>query len=644
MGALPSGPASLPIITDTELITGSVIDRMNVATDFVLQAYNTGLDAINALANENFDLDWDEPVWDPVATPGTDNMSLSTPGKPTVNAISVGSVQFLGVTPAYESIDIDSLVIPAYTDKDYGFNIPDSPDVVWPTFSKDAPQVGNVDIPTIPDYDLPAVPTLQSISIPAPPDYTIPAFDGVLPVADLTEPALSFEWSESYYSSDLQTLLKTTLLAGITNGGSGLDEATEQAIYDRAISRHEEEEQTLLDSISTGLAARGFPLPPGALVTAVSEAENKILRSRTDLNNDILVQQSKLAQENTHFILDLAKKFEDSLISYHSDSQNRALDASKFVITTATAIYSLKIEGYKAKLQAYAILADVYKVRIEAEIAKAEFYKAQISAVEASVRVQGLMIEAYKAQVQSVMALMEVYKTQMQGASIAASIDKLKIDGYLGEVQAYSTRTQAVAYRYEGYKAQISGEVAKADMHRADAQAYTAMVGGYEARSRVDIARAEVQLNNTKSQAIVYSAMVDKYKADISKVVAEAEIAAKQDGVEIEAYKAEVTKFAAEIDAVVRTYYGKVEEVKAKADLSAKTADTAVRALLGEYELSVEAAKGVAQAAGQMAAAAASSVNASIHAASSESRSDSRSVAVTQNSNWQDTSSWSYQY
>lgn len=626
-------------ISQPELITTMVSGQIAKADQMVNSTFLQASNALNLLAGKQFSIDWTEPVWSGVSPGGVDSINPDEPSPPAIQDISGAYAVFDGATPVVPTITIDQREIPEFVEQDFGFSIPAPPDVSWPTFSREVPSPSDIPVPTAPDLNLPPVPTLASISIPSPPEYSIPEFDGTPPIDDLTVPTTNFSFAEDRYSSRNNSLIADKLFDNISNGGTGLDEATEQAIYNRATSRQEEEEQALMDNISVGFASRGFPLPPGALVSATLEAENKILRSREDLNNDILVQQSKLAQENTHFMLERGIQFEQIMITYHNEVQNRALESEKFVVTTAINVYGLRVESYKAKLQAYAVLAEIYKTRIEGEIAKAEFYKAQIEGVKASAIVQQAIVEVYRAQVEAVKALMESYRIQMEGARIHAEIDKTKIEGFLAEVNTYVARVNAETAKYEGYKAQIAGEAAKAEMYKTSAEAYVAKVTGFKAVAETDIARAEAQLVGVRSQTEVFKALIDKYTADVQKSIAAAEIKAKQQGLEIDIFRAETAKYSSELETLVRVYLGKIEEVKAKADISVKNAEIAVRASLGQYELAVEAAKGVAQVAGQMAAGAASSVNASIHAASSENRSDSRSYSVGLSSSNSDSTS-----
>lgn len=612
-----------------------VEDQIGVATNWATEAFMDANTYLTTLANLRFDINYTEPVINPISGPSINPVK---PGSPNIEDIIIDDVVFGGTPPVIPTFDMITYVPPVFVEKDYGINIPDAPAVSWPVFTKEAPQLPDRPLPVVPISDLPPIPIITDVIIPPPPIYDNPEFTAEVPVEDLTLPAISFDWGESVYNSDLKTKLGDTLLSNLVTGGSGLDEATEQAIYDRATGRLEEAEQKMVDEASDDIAQRGFDIPPGALLTVTSENENKILRTRGDLNKDILVQQSDLAQKNTHFIIQQAIGLETVLIKYHDNTQSRSLDAAKYAITATVQIHQLKLENYKAKLNAYQILAQVYGIRVQAEIAKAEFYKAQIEGAKLHVDIQQLYIQAYLGQLEGIKAVLETYRLQMEGAQIAASIDKLKIDSYATEVNAYGIKVDAAAKRYEGYKAQLTGESIKAGIYEIDVKAFAAKASAYHTKTQAEVAKSEVQLNVIRAHSTVYEQAIQKYKTDIDKVISEADVKAKLAGLDIAVYSAESNTYNAELGATIDLFRGRIEEMRALADVSMKSADLAIKAALGEYELAVEVAKGVSSVAGQLAAAAAGAINASLHASSSESRSDNTSYSknINYSHSWSD--------
>lgn len=603
-------------------IVNAVSEQIGNAWELVTTAFDQGINALNALGGQSYELAW-EPV--EVESLEAPSFGVSVPASPDTPYIPIPSVSFDGKEITTEDVDLVSPTIPSFVDSDYNFSVPSAPNVNWPGFSKTAPGVSDISLPNPPSFSLPEVPVINMLEIPPPPEYNTNTFEGVLPVDDLTFPVLSFNWGESNYDSNLKTKLGDWIYDKLVLGATGLDEATEQAIYDRARSRMEDEEQSLLDSINDNMASRGFPLPSGAYASQVLSAENKILRTREDLNKDILIQQSELAQKNMQFVVEKAVQLENVLIDYHNQVQNRAMDAAKFVVTTAMQNYNLKVEAYKAKLAAYTAMAQVYQVQIQGEIAKAEFYKTQIEGMKVSAEVQNSYIEAYKAQIAGIGALIEVYKAQMEGANIQANVDKVRMEGFLHEVQAYSARVNAEALKYEGYKSQVAGESLKIEMRKANTDTYGAQLNAAKIISDVQLATQQAKLVKTQADVEIFKGQVQKYAGDVQAAVLAAETRAKQEGLRVELYKVKGGMYATEIDAAMKGYLGKVEEMKNRTAASIRESEVALQSLTSQYTLAAENLRAIAQVAGQMSAAAASSVNASFSASHGNSNSASNS-------------------
>jgi len=616
-------------LTNTGAITNLVSSYIGNTAGWANSVFTQATSQLSALGNLTFDVPYEAPELVSVAKPSVNPVK---PGDLSVDDIIFTPVEFTEQPPVLPTFDLITHEAPEYVEKDYGINIPGAPVVTWPSFTKTAPSMPDRSIPVVPGIDLPPIPTINDIAIPPPPTYTNPQFTAEIPVDDLTLPTVAFNWGESVYDSNIKTKLGDTLFDNLVSGGSGLDDATEAAIYSRSISRLEEAEQLLIDEVSDDVAQRGFDIPPGALLTLSSEVENKILRSRGDLNKDILIQQSNLAQTNTHFIITHAVQLEGILIQYHDSTQTRALDAAKHATAVVIQLHTLKLETYKSKLGAYQILAQVYGIQVQAEVAKAEFYRTQIEGLKLSVDIQDLYIKAYLSQIEGIKATLEIYKLQMEGANLTAFIDKLKLDGYAIEANAYGIKTRAVTDRFEGYKTELMGEEIKASIYQTDVNAFAAKSSAYNIKTQAEASKAETRLNIVRTEAAIYAQALEKYKVDVGKSVSEAEVKAKIAGLDVAVWSAQSNNYNAELAAAIDVFRGSIEEMRAQSDLSIKSADLAMRAILGEYELTVEVAKGVTAVSGQLAAAAAGAINASLHASSSESVSDSTSDSRSESS------------
>ena len=636
MGTLPPGiwdtgvdydevpAASTPITNDPAYLTsdgGLVGDRFTEAKNLSTEAWNAALAYLEDLADQEYII-----PWTPLEVEDVDGISVVCirPSPIEFIPIDFNFQPFTEDVPRMEDVTTNIGDVPEFTGEEPLYVIPDPPDVAWPVFTKEAPPLSDITYPVSPDFDLPTIPILTPVVVPGPPDFQMPDFEGTLPVFDADAPEPMFVWNEAEYSSDILDALNIKLLNDIANGGSGLSEETEQAIYDRATSRQTVANEAEFTKTLNFWADRGHTVPPGALNGALVEMRARIVKVFEDLNNDILVQQSKLAQENTHFIISTAIVYEKNLMDRTNQVQQRAYDAARYTTEFAIILYEVKVKAYLGELEAYKTYALVFESRIRAEIAKAEFYRAQIEGLKLNIELQQAAVSLYRAQIEGIGALIGLYSAQMQAAGIQAQVDKVKIDGYAAEVGAFAAKSGALVSRYNAYQAQIAGEAEKARMYVAQAQAYTARVGGYKAKADVELSRVQIEVEKLKGNMTGYLALIDKYKADITAIVGEAEILSKVQGHHVDIYKADTQLYSVEVDALIKDYLGRIEELKVGADIQIKEADTSVRALLGQYELTQKSLDSGARVAAQLAASALSSVSASAHLQFGEQRSDSR--------------------
>ena len=628
-----------PEITSPQAISSAgtlVAERFQTASTYAGSLWTVAQNLLAQLGGADFTIDWTEPTIDIVSDGGLSALAPALPDAIAVDDITMVPVEFPYTPPEAVENTLPSRTSPEMNLTDPGFAIPAPPDVTWPTFTAVLPGIADSVIPESPTITLPSVPTLSALVIPSPPEYNIPEFNWELPTDNIVAPEPQFSWNEAEYNSAVKQKLAEKLFNDLVSGGSGLSPATEQAIYDRATSRMRDEEQTALDQMLEFFAGRGFDLPPGALAGQMLELNNKILKTREDLNNDILTQQSKLAQENTHFIIGAAINNEKALMDYTNQFQTRAFEAAKFVVISALQIYQSKIEMYKAKLAVYTTQAEVYKARIMGEAAKAEFYKAQIQGVLASAEVQKTLVEIYTAQVNANMLLIQLYKAEMEGAQIRASIDETRIKGFAALVQAFSAQVAASSERYRGYQAQISGEAAKAEMYKAQVEAYMARVSAYKTEVEADTLVLKQDLAINENAIEVFKARVQQYLAQVQAGIGQVDAQAKIEGVKVDAYKAKTMAYGAELEAVTKAYLGRIEEAKSIAEVEIKTADLAIKETLARQEIVQANIKAAAQIASQMAASAISGVNASASIQNAEQRSDSRSHSTSVQSMFQE--------
>ncbi|MFA5542469.1 MAG: hypothetical protein WCY49_06940 [Anaerovoracaceae bacterium] len=641
-----SWPSTDETLTTPAELSGAgelVISKFNEARSYAELLWGTAINAMDDLRNMTFTFADTDISWTAVPLMGLDGITITEPDRPDITPLVIAWPEFVATEPTAYDVDIPPVSIPGFTAESPGVSFPAPPSDPWPVLTTDAPQLSEIDVPTKPGAELPPVPILNFANIPAPPEYSNIQFDAEAPVAELEPPSHSFVWNEAEYNSDVYEYLREKIYNQLISGGSGLADNVEQAIYDRATARQELENQRMYDEALNYFASRGSPLPPGALSGALIEIQYKIQQQRTDINNDILAMQAKLAQENTHFIINSALQLEKLGMDYSNALQTRAFEAAQYTIESSIKLFALKIETYKAKIEIYRTLAEVYEARILAEIAKAELYKSQIEAVRAHTDIQMAYIQLYMAQLQGINTLYQAYKTEMEGAAIKASIDRTKIESYMALVGAYTARINAITSKYQAYQAQVAGELGKVEVYKSQTQAYATQVQAIATGAQVDISRAQIALSKTQAETEVYKAKLQKYTADVGAKAAEIDSLTKLRQVDSDVYKADISAYSTELETLTRVYAGRVEEVKARIQSEIAQLDTTVRALLGKYNLMVEATKGIAQVASQLGASAFAGVSASAHIGHGESRSDATQSTLSRSYSYIEQQSVSWQ-
>lgn len=221
------------------------------------------------------------------------------------------------------------------------------------------------------------------------------------PTRPVLETLLTLEMLD-FPRTTLETIRSNTL-ARIANelveGSTGLNADVEQAIFDRARGRKDLNNQAKYEEAENYFASRGFELPPGALVGRLNEIIIESLREDADLNNDILVEQARLAQENSRFILEKAVSTVNEIEMNHVNS---ILSYNKNVIDK----YVAELEAYKNELLAESTrLETILKVYLgQVEAFKAE---AQVAAVEVEVQAKIVELKIKQAQITAELAIKE---------------------------------------------------------------------------------------------------------------------------------------------------------------------------------------------------------------------------------------------
>lgn len=271
--------------------------------------------------------------------------------------------------------------------------------------------------PTAPESNITdvTVPTKPNVSGVTPNDI---AFTGT-PPTEITDP--SFDFSEVDFSGAVTASIESHLVSMISAAASGLSESVESAIYSRALDRTQDKKEEAYVEVETYFSARGYVMPPGAMVGRLQEVVQEHTRLDEQINYETMINQAKIAQEDYQFFMGQAIEYDKVGRTFHNAMMDRALKDAIASVEVIVSAYETKVKAYAHHAAAYSSRVEGEKMRIEA-ISLAD--KLNVDVYEAEVR-------AYAAQVQAELGIVEasarIYTAQVAGfeAEVSAAIKEL---------------------------------------------------------------------------------------------------------------------------------------------------------------------------------------------------------------------------
>jgi len=503
----------MPTVEDVDSrVSGNLDTANNTASDALSQAQSF----LNSLEQSATDIriPYIPNIGSYLTLPSID-MPVSKPTKPNLDIANITAP----TSPNLEDINIDIPNIPEANVSAPDVNIPDAPDTGNMPTTPEEPSLTPIDTPTKPDFDLPPVPTFEPMDIPAPPSFNIPEFDGEMPYNDLIPPDTQYNFSEAEYISSLLDATKSKLENDIVNGGTGLSEDVERAIFDRQKERDNEALQNAIDDTIDAWVARGLNLPDGIVVSHVDKLIRDYEHSKLDRSRDIAIKQAELAQSNTQFAITSATNLETILIQHADNVAQRALTSARAVCEVGIALFDAQVRNYNAKLDAFKTQASVFESRIRAEIAKAELYRNELEGYRIKGELQAQQVEIYKSQLAGISSLINIYKTQMEASVLQNDINRSKIEMFKSKIDAYSAQLTAKATEYELYKSKINGESLKVDLYKTRLEAYNSELNGVKTKTDILTTEARTKLENNRLLLNEYESNIRKYVAEYTEAV-----------------------------------------------------------------------------------------------------------------------------
>lgn len=525
-------------------------------------------------------------------------------------------------TPLNVQLTIDDILPDQFDEEAPVLTLTDAP-AAFTEASPDAPSVTtSFTDPGELVVSLPAPPALLQLNVVPFAGVTEYTFDEDAPTVDLTAPSIVPYEPGSTYTSALQTLLRSTLLTRIQDGGTGLPAAVENALWDRGREREARSQAEAIRKLEQ-MEAMGFHAPPGVYMDARLRILTETDAALKGVSREIMIKQAELEQANVLKALEQASVLEGQWLESWNKTEQRKFDTAKYSTEAQISLYNAKVSAFNGMLEAYKAKVNVFEAKIRAETQKVEAYRAQIAAENAKADINRALVEQYKVQSDVALSSIEIFKAKVDAIRSKAEIEKLKVEIFREQIGAFTAKVNAYTAQVEGYRASTQAEVSKQDAFKSKVQSYVAQV---EAASKVIDAR----VSELKAKVDVKQSEYEGYKSTVSAESARIAALSSYNTALTDQYKAETQASAAFNDALTKQWSAQIEFIKSKAEVATQVAKTNADIVTATGNIAVEAAKASGQIAAQIGAAALSAYNISASASMSASASVSASNSSSQ--------------
>ena len=575
------------------------------------------------------------------------SFGVSYPDEPPTSDITFPSIPPLDLTFPDIDVSLDDIPVPPdFTESPPTINLPDEPE----PFNESLPDAPSLDTVTVEDVELPSIPSVPdftSISLPDAIPLDMPSFEQLdTTFLDNLRPPSSINWSETEYQAEYLGTLLDKLWQEINEGGTGIPEPAERAIWERGREREDEAYRRAVSKIIDTWSASGMRLPNGFLSRMINEFTFDKYTKEVDRSREIMFKQAQLEQENRRFAMDKLVQIEQLFLQHHEQVMERALRATLAATEVGVSLYRAQVEAYNSRLASIRTAIELFQAKLNAQRVKAEYMRTLLERYRTENEYRRLLLERYRMELAGIEMSINLARMKLDKARLLAELQRLKIENYRSRVEAFNSLIRAKVAEYDLYRAKIEGQIAKTQLYTQQVNAYEAKVSAY--RGRVEAERSKIQAQvavldaNIRKEETKLREWAEKVRAMVDKTRAEVEIynsqvraySAKQGAYSdwlrslSEFYSNRVRAYAAKVEAASTKLRGYIEKARLALDTSKAKAATYLDMMRQELEVFIRLANLNAdkmKTIGQFYASIASSAMQALHAGTNLSDSVSHS-------------------
>lgn len=523
-----------------------------------------------------------------------------------------------------ERIEIDELELDF--DK---INIPEAPEPRPDPVFPDAPEFRRIDLPEKPVQTKPAPPVINELKIPEFVFEALPPFNDKNPQFKETPIAAVVDWQMKEYEPILMDE-EVAVIRRMWAGGTGLPPVVERAMWERAANREDIAISRDVSAATIEFSARGYTLPPGALVNRIDDVRLQGALRKQEQSRDILIKIADTQIENLRFACTQALAAENVMVGIWSQTMQMSLDHAKAQLDASMALLNANIAIYNAKQGARQQSAAIWRLNLEKRSSEIERMRLELDAELGKGQINEQRVKLFSEMMRALSLEVEQYKAEMRGAQLESEMDRLELEKYKASIQAEAEKIAADKLRYEVFESRVKGETAKASLLESQARSYSAYVSGRGTVAEIGIKNQQAQLQEQEHSLRAFIANLDADKAylqsQLAVVTANAEM-----------HKTNTARFSAQAQAEVaiaemgqRAWEAQVRNAVALYEVEMRKLIADMEQMIRSASLQVEGAKAIGQAYSTLAAGAMAGVSFSSSLGASAGTSASGTSSVTE--------------
>gem|GEM_PF-7107313 len=484
----------------------------------------------------------DIPKSNPIATTVVNNFTLST-----VDLSNVSTVRSTGATfvesKMPESVSSTPIIpsnVSAITQTIQDISLPP-----LPTLATLTPPTGDVKLDDV-TVTLSAAPvavnnavlTFSAIADPSVinvESYLIPN-----PTADYSVPSSQFTFVERDYSSAFKDSLLDALLKEMTVGATGINPDDELLLFQRGRDREAATYKDSSQQIARQMAARGFKIPPSAMMGLMNKAQDAMHKAMSGINRDIMLKRADLYVQARQFAIQQGVQLETAMLNYHGAMMERAMNAAKLVADFGISYHNLQVQKFKDSLEVWKTVSDVRSQWVDNAIKATKTYELKLEKLKLEGEQNNQRIQLQDSMNRAVDLANNIRKTELEIAGFKLENNKLRIEQSKLLTQNYAESMRGNMIAFQAYSEAVKAQTLKnepirlaIDLHREQRETVLSEFNMKAQAEELKLKTLEANLNRSNQ-------LLQKYYKELDVEVEMVSEKSKRLGIELEAWKAKM--------------------------------------------------------------------------------------------------------